>query len=154
MSVEISPLRDSVILLVEDDLGDQELTRRALGDEKIRTELHVVNNGEEALAYLYRQGPYADPAASPRPDLILLDLNMPKLDGLQTLLKLRDDSRFNTLPIVILTTSQREEDIARSYQLGCNSYISKPAEIGCFIQAIGRLGTYWFKHVALPRKAA
>lgn len=142
----------AVILLAEDDRGDQELTRRALEEGKIRNDLRVVEDGEEALAYLYRRGKYKDPATSPRPDLLLLDLNLPRVDGRQVLEKVRSDSNLRPMPVVVLTTSRQEEDILRSYELGCNSFITKPADMDQFTRLIRTLDEYWFRTVVLPPK--
>jgi CheY-like chemotaxis protein len=140
------------ILLVEDDQGDQELTRRALQESKIRNELHVAKDGEEALAYLFRCGKFKDPATSPRPDLLLLDLNLPRVDGRQVLERVRADSKLRRMAVVVLTTSRQEEDILRSYELGCNSFITKPVDMNQFMQAIHTLEEYWFQVVVLPPK--
>lgn len=147
-----SKAKPAVILLAEDDRGDQELTRRALEEGKIRNDLRVVEDGEEALAYLYRRGKYKDPATSPRPDLLLLDLNLPRIDGRQVLEKIRSDSRLRRLAVVVLTTSRQEEDILRSYELGCNSFITKPVGMEQFIRVIHALEEYWFQIVVLPPK--
>ena len=144
--------KPAVILLAEDDRGDQELTRRALEEGKIWNDLRVVEDGEEALAYLYRRGKYKDPAKSPRPDLLLLDLNLPRVDGRQVLEKVRSDSNLRPMAVVVLTTSRQEEDILRSYELGCNSFITKPADMDQFIRVIHALEQYWFHTVVLPPK--
>jgi len=144
--------KPSIILLVEDDRGSQELTRRALGEGKIRNELRIVEDGEEALAYLFRRGKYKDPATSPKPDLLLLDLNLPRVDGREVLERIRGDSKLRRMVVVVLTTSQQEEDILRSYELGCNSFITKPVDINQFIQVIQALERYWFQIVVLPPK--
>ena len=144
--------KPAVILLAEDDRGDQELTRRALEEGKIRNELRVVEDGEEALAYLFRRGKYKDPATSPKPDLLLLDLNLPRVDGRQVLEKVRSDSKLRRMAVVVLTTSRQEEDILRSYELGCNSFITKPVGMDQFIQVIHALEEYWFQIVVLPPK--
>jgi CheY-like chemotaxis protein len=142
--------RPAVILLAEDDPGDQELTRRALEEGAMRNELHIVTDGEAALDYLFRRGKYQNPATSPRPDLLLLDLNMPKVDGRQVLKRVRADTDLRRLAVVVLTTSQHEEDIIRTYDLGANSYITKPLELRQFMQVIQALETYWFQIVVLP----
>jgi CheY-like chemotaxis protein len=147
-----SKAKPAVILLAEDDRGDQELTRRALEEGKIRNDLRVVEDGEEALAYLYRRGKYKDPATSPRPDLLLLDLNLPRIDGRQVLEKIRSDSKLRRMAVVVLTTSRQEEDILRSYELGCNSFITKPVGMEQFIRVIHALEEYWFQTVVLPPK--
>ena len=142
--------RTAVILLVEDDPEDQKLTRRALRTSRLRNKLYVANDGEQALDYLYRRGEFADPEISPRPDLILLDLNMPKLDGRAVLARLKKDPEFRRIPVVVLTTSAQEEDILRSYELGVNSYITKPVRMDGFVRAIQDLEHYWFSLVVLP----
>ena len=145
--------RPAIILLAEDDPGDQELTRRALEEGPVRNELHIVADGEETLDYLFRRGKYCDPATAPRPDLLLLDLNMPKVDGRQVLQQVRRQPALRRLAVVVLTTSQREEDVLRTYDLGANSYITKPVDMEQFIRVIQILEEYWFRIVALPRDA-
>ena len=142
--------KPAVILLAEDDPGDQELTRRALEQSLIRNELHIVEDGEEALNYLQRRGKYEDPASSPKPDLMLLDLNMPKMDGKQLLEQMRADPNLRRIPVVALTTSKQENDIIRTYDLGANSYIVKPVDMDQFVNAIKVLKDYWFQIVVLP----
>lgn len=138
------------ILLAEDDPGDQELTRRALKNDTGRIDMRVVEDGMEALDYLRRQGAYVDPASAPRPDLILLDLNMPRMNGREVLQALKHDPDLGRIPVVVLTTSQQEADILRSYDLGCNSYIQKPVEMDQFVNVLQQLGKYWFEIVTLP----
>ncbi len=142
--------RPAVILLVEDDPDDQELTKRALRSSKLLNTLKIVNDGEQALDYLYQRGDFAGPDTAPRPELILLDLNMPKLDGRSVLTRIKQDPELRSIPVVILTTSSREEDVARSYHLGVNSYITKPVRMEGFIRAIQDLEHYWFDLVVLP----
>ena len=142
--------KPAVILLVEDDLGDQELTRRALTQWKIRNDLYVVQDGEEALDYLLRRGRYAHPITSPTPHLVLLDLNLPKLDGRQVLQRIREEPALRGLVVVVLTTSKEEMDVLRSYSLGVNSYLTKPMTIQHFIQIVRALEHYWFQIVVLP----
>lgn len=142
--------KPAIILLAEDDPGDQELTRRALEQSKIRNELYVVEDGEEALDYLLRRGKYQNPTSSPKPDLMLLDLNMPKMDGKQLLEQMRADPSLRRIPVVALTTSKQENDIIRTYDLGANSYIVKPVDIDQFVSAIKVLEDYWFQIVVLP----
>jgi CheY-like chemotaxis protein len=144
--------KPAVILLAEDDRGDQELTRRALEEGKIHNDLHIVEDGEEALAYLFRRGKYQEPASSPRPDLLLLDLNLPRVDGREVLERIRADSKLRRMAVVVLTTSRQEEDILRSYELGCNSFITKPVGMDQFIRVIQALEEYWFQIVVLPPK--
>lgn len=140
----------AVILLVEDDAEDQRLTVRAFEASKLHNELHVVGNGEDALDYLFRTGQYENPRSSPRPDLILLDLNMPRIDGRDVLKKIKEDPDLRRIAVVILTTSSHEEDILRSYDLGVNSYITKPIKMSSFMDAIHDLQHYWFELVVLP----
>ena len=142
--------RRITILLAEDDPGDQELTRRALNDEQGWADLRIVENGEEALDYLRRHAKFSDPDSAPRPDLILLDLNMPRMNGRELLKVLKNDSDLGRIPVVVLTTSEQEVDILRSYDLGCNSYIQKPVEMDQFVNAVRQLGHYWFDVVTLP----
>lgn len=142
--------RVAVILLVEDDPDDQELTKRAFRGSKLRNQLRIVNDGEAALNYLYRRGEFAEPRKSPRPDLILLDLNMPKLDGRAVLGQIKIDPELRQIPVVILTTSSSDEDVVRSYELGVNSYVPKPVHMDDFVKAIQQLEHYWFELVILP----
>ncbi len=141
--------KPAVILLVEDDPGDQELTRRALLDGDFPHELYVVEDGEEALDYLFRRGRYTDPSAFPMPELILLDLNLPKLNGKQVLEQIHNDANLRRIPVVILTTSQQESDIQQCYDGGASSYIVKPVAIDDFIRMIHCLNVYWFETVRL-----
>ena len=126
------------------------MTRRALEQSRIRNELYIVEDGEEALNYLRRRGKYQDPASSPKPDLMLLDLNMPKMDGKQLLEQMRADPNLRRIPVVALTTSKQENDIIRTYDLGANSYIVKPVDMDQFVNAIKVLKDYWFQIVVLP----
>jgi CheY-like chemotaxis protein len=141
--------KPAVILLAEDDPGDQEIVRRAFQNSKIRNELVIVSDGEEALDYLFHKGKYAD-ADIASPDLILLDLNMPKIDGREVAQQIRSNAQLRYIPIVVLTTSKQEEDIVRSYNLGVNSYITKPVTIDQFIKVLQKLEEYWFQIVVLP----
>jgi len=144
--------RPAIILLAEDDLGDQELTTRALKEGKIENELYIVKDGEEALDYLFRRGRYTDPKTSPRPDLFLLDLNMPKVDGRQVLEQICSIHELRNIRVVVLTTSHQEEDITRSYDLGVHSYITKPVDLDQFFNVIRTLEEYWLQVVVLPAK--
>ena len=147
---EREPGQRALILLAEDDPGDQELTRRALQQDVLRADLKIVQNGEEFLDYLLRRGQYEDPETSPRPDLILLDLNMPKLNGREALAQLKQHKDLGRIPVVVLTTSQQEVDILQSYDLGCSSYIQKPVDVEQFVDVVRTLGIYWFGIVTLP----
>jgi CheY-like chemotaxis protein len=139
-----------VILMAEDDPGDQELTRRALQDDILRVDLRIVENGEEALDYLHRRGRFAVEGTAPRPDLFLLDLNMPRMGGREVLAHLKKDPDLCRIPVVVLTTSNQEIDIVKSYSLGCNSYIRKPVDLAQFAAIIRTLENYWFEVVTLP----
>ena len=142
--------KPAVVLLVEDDLADQELTRRALVDDVIRVDLRIVNSGTEAMDYLCHRGKYADPAESPRPELVLLDLNLPGMTGLEVLQAIRSDDVLRQLVVVVLTTSEQTSDITRLYELNCHSYITKPVNVKRFVSIIRDLGRYWFELVTLP----
>jgi CheY-like chemotaxis protein len=146
MSYAISG-RPIEILLVEDNPGDVRLTREVLRDGKVNNHLNVVQDGTEALAFLYRQGNYA---SAPRPDLILLDLNLPKKDGREVLVTIKGDNSLRRIPVVILTTSQAEEDILRAYNLHSNCYITKPVDLDQFIRIVKSIEEFWLTIVKLP----
>jgi chemotaxis family two-component system response regulator Rcp1 len=135
------------ILLVEDNPGDVDLTREGLQDGKVHNNLSVVGDGEEAMAFLRREGKYAN---APRPGLILLDLNLPRKDGREVLAEIKGDGRLRCIPVVILTTSKSEEDICRSYNLNANCYISKPVDLDQFIKVVQSIEDFWFTIVTLP----
>jgi CheY-like chemotaxis protein len=136
------------VLLVEDDPGDVLMTREAFEHHKIRNQLHVVNDGEQAMQFLHRTGEYA---SAPRPGLILLDLNLPRRDGLEVLAELKEDPGLRVIPVVILTTSQAEEDILRSYALHANAYVSKPVDFERFMEVIQQIDNFFITVVELPR---
>jgi two-component system, response regulator len=131
------------ILLVEDNPDDVELTRRAFEKSHLANQLLVASDGQEALDYLFGTGAHAGAAQREQPQLVLLDLKLPKIDGLEVLRRLRADARTQHLPVVVLTTSNEERDICQSYSLGCNSYIRKPVDFGEFFEAARQLGLYW-----------
>ena len=135
------------ILLVEDNPGDVRLTRQAVKDGKIRNRLHVAGDGVEALAYLRREGAYAD---APRPDLILLDLNLPKKDGREVLAEIKADEQLKQIPVVVLTTSSSEQDILKTYGLHANCYVTKPVDLEQFIEVVQAIESFWFTIVKLP----
>lgn len=139
------------ILLVEDSPGDVRLTQEALADAKIRNRLSVVNDGIEALAFLQGTGEYQD---VPRPDLILLDLNMPRMDGREFLATVKNDDRLKTIPIVVLTTSAADADILKSYELHASCYITKPVDLEQFITVVAGIEEFWFSIVKLPPSIA
>jgi two-component system response regulator len=136
------------ILLVEDNPGDARLTREALRDARVRNNLHVALDGVEALAFLRRQGKYA---AVPSPDLILLDLNLPKKDGREVLDEIKRDDHFRHIPVVILTTSQAERDIVESYRLRANAYVTKPVDLEQFLKVVQSIEHFWLEIVKLSR---
>lgn len=137
------------ILLVEDNQPDIELTQEALAENKVRNNLHVVTDGETAMEFLYRKGDFA---AKPRPDLILLDLNLPRKDGREVLADVKADPDLKTIPVVILTTSQAEEDILRSYQLQANCYVTKPVKLSEFLKVVQSIDHFWLSIVELPSR--
>jgi CheY-like chemotaxis protein len=138
------------ILLADDDADDRLLTRDALAESRLANDLRFVEDGEELMQYLRRNGPYADPDVSPRPGLILLDLNMPRKDGREALREIKSDPNLRHIPIVVLTTSKAEEDIYRTYDLGVNSFITKPVTFDGLVNVMRGLGRYWFEIVELP----
>jgi CheY-like chemotaxis protein len=137
------------ILLVEDNPGDARLTREALREGKIRNNLHHAKDGVEALAFLKREGAYAD---APTPDLILLDLNLPRKDGRQVLSEMKEDPRLRLIPVVVLTTSEAEKDIVKSYELHANCYITKPVDLEKFIEIVRAIESFWLAVVTLPSR--
>ncbi|MEU1484075.1 response regulator [Streptomyces sp. NPDC005752] len=147
MNDDVKPIE---VLLVEDDPGDELMTREAFEDNKIRNTLHVVRDGQEALDFLYRQGEYAD---APRPDLVLLDLNLPRYDGRQVLERIKTDPDMALIPVVVLTTSSAEEDILRSYKLHANAYVTKPVDLEQFIGAVRQIDDFFVSVVRLPPRA-
>ena len=136
------------ILLVEDNPGDVRLTIEALRDSKVRNNLHVAVDGVDALAFLRHEGRYAE---APRPDLILLDLNLPKKDGREVLAEIKADAILRTIPVVILTTSRAEQDVLRSYELQANCYITKPVDLDQFITVVKSIEDFWLTIVTLPK---
>ncbi len=138
------------ILLVEDNVQDIEITQRAFAKGRVRNELTVVRDGEEAIDYLYHRGKYQDPATSPRPGMILLDLNLPKIGGLEVLQQIKKDDQLRPIPVIVLTVSQREEDVVRSYDLGVNTYIQKPVEFDNFMRVVNAMHEYWVLIATLP----
>ncbi|ANZ28589.1 two-component system response regulator (plasmid) [Rhodococcus sp. WB1] len=142
------PAEPIVVLLVEDDAGDELMTREALDEHKLTNTLHVVRDGEQALSFLFRRGPYSD---APRPDLILLDLNLPRYDGREVLARIKADPELRQIPVVVLTASAAEEDLLRSYRLHANAYITKPVDFAQFADVIRRIDNFFLHIVRLPR---
>lgn len=139
------------ILMVEDNDGDARLTEEAMKESKLLNSMYRVKDGVEAIDFVYRQNGFAN---APRPDLILLDLNLPKKDGREVLAELKADDDLKTIPVVVLTTSEADEDILRSYQLHANCYITKPVDFDKFLTIVRRLETFWLSIVKLPSRAA
>ncbi|MBB2773916.1 MULTISPECIES: response regulator [Mycolicibacterium] len=136
------------VLLIEDDPGDELITREAFEHNKISNTLHVAHDGQEGLDFLYRRNGYED---APRPDLILLDLNLPKYDGRQLLETVKSDPDLNHIPVVVLTTSSAEEDILRSYKLHANAYVTKPVDLDQFMNAVRQIDEFFVQVVRLPQ---
>jgi CheY-like chemotaxis protein len=141
------------VLLIEDNPRDIRLTQRAFVQAGLEHDLRIVRDGDEALAYLYHEGAYVDPKEAPRPDVILLDLNLPRMGGHEVLQRLKQDPRFKSLPIIVLTTSGRADDIRLAYEAGANAYLLKPVEFARFTEVMGQLVTFWFETVELPPEA-
>ena len=137
------------VLLVEDDPGDVLMTREAFADNKVANTLHVVNDGTEAMEFLNKQGEHAD---APTPDLILLDLNLPRMDGREVLAAVKQDPTLRQIPVVVLTTSEAEEDVLRSYDLHANAFVTKPVDFERFIEVIRQIDEFFVSVVRLPRR--
>ncbi|GAC1402724.1 MAG: response regulator [Pyrinomonadaceae bacterium] len=139
-----------VILMADDDADDRLLTKDALDESRVTNDLRFVEDGEELMDYLNRRGKFSDPSTSPRPGLILLDLNMPKKDGREVLVEIKADPHLRRIPVVIMTTSKAHEDIFRSYDLGANSFVTKPVTFERLVELMKTLGHYWIEFVELP----
>jgi chemotaxis family two-component system response regulator Rcp1 len=146
IGTDASPIE---VLLVEDSPGDVRLTREAFKDAKVHINLHVASDGAKAMAFLKREGEYT---SAPRPDLILLDLNLPKKDGREVLGEIKEDPTLKTIPVVVLTTSASEADVLRSYQLHANCYITKPVGLEGFLTVVKSIDSFWLSVVKLPRE--
>jgi CheY-like chemotaxis protein len=145
----LQPERQVEILLVEDDPGDVLMTREAFQDYKLRNQLHVVNDGVEAMAFLRQEG---DHAGKPRPDLVLLDLNLPRMDGREVLEAIKSDAELASIPVVVLTTSEAEDDVLRSYSLHANAYVTKPVDFERFIEVVRQIDDFFVTVVRLPTR--
>jgi CheY-like chemotaxis protein len=145
----IEELRVIDVLLVEDDPGDVLMTREAFADHKVHNRLHVVNNGVDALAFLRREGEYAD---APTPDLVLLDLNLPRLSGREVLTEVKNDPALRAIPVVVLTTSDSEDDVRASYSLYANAYVTKPVDFDSFIDVVRQIDDFFVSVVRLPAR--
>lgn len=139
--------RAADFLLVEDNPGDVRLTQEALKSHKVQNNLHVVNDGEEAMAFLRKQGKYKN---APRPDIILLDLNLPKKDGREVLAEIKSDPGLKAIPVVIITSSEAEQDVIKSYNLNANCYVTKPVNLDQFIKVVQSINDFWLTIVKLP----
>jgi two-component system response regulator len=139
----MSTVEDAEILLVEDNPNDVELTLRALRKQNLDGKVYVVRDGAEALDFIFAGGNYAARKMASRPKVVFLDLKLPKIDGIEVLKRMKADDRTRNIPIVMLTSSQEERDVAESYKLGVNSYIVKPVDFSNFVHAVGELGVYW-----------
>jgi two-component system response regulator len=144
----ITPLQLAEVLLVEDDPGDQLMTREVFEENRIANRLHVAGDGEEALDFLYRRGEHHN---APRIDLVLLDLNLPKYDGHEVLRQIRSDPALTHLPVIILTTSAAEQDVVSSYKLHANAFVTKPVDVGQFIAAVRQIDEFFLSVARLPR---
>ncbi len=145
-------IRPANILLVEDNPADQRLTLRAFNQGRIKTNINIVQDGQEAMDYLLSKGEFAEAGKFPFPDLVLLDINMPRMDGKQVLKEIRSNPQLSTLPVIILTTSDQERDVLESYQLGVNAYINKPVKMSDFMDLITKLEDFWLNLTILPPK--
>lgn len=143
-------MRRLTVLLVEDNPRDVRLTERAFEQADVPHDLQVVRDGDEALAYLHREGEYAATDSSPRPHMILLDLNLPRMGGHELMQRVRQDVRFRHVPIIVLTTSARPDDVRQAYDNGANAYLLKPVEFSRFTEVIGHLASFWLETVELP----
>lgn len=139
-----------VIMIADDDPEDRMLAKDALDEAHVANDIRYVEDGEELMDYLKRRGKFSDPAVSPRPGMMLLDLNMPRKDGREALEEIKADPSLRTIPVVILTTSEADEDILRTYGLGASSYITKPVTFDGLVKIMKALNTYWFEIVSLP----
>ncbi len=139
------------ILIADDDPDDRQMTKEALEENYLLNSLHFVEDGEQLLDFLKRRGKYKDPLTSPRPGLILLDLNMPRKDGREALNEIKSDPELKSIPVIIFTTSKAEEDILKSYNLGVNCFITKPVTFSGLLDVARSIGQYWFEIVELPK---
>lgn len=146
---QLAPL---IVLMADDDEDDRLLARDALRESGVPFELHCVGDGEELLAYLRREGRYAAAGAAPPPDVVLLDLNMPRLGGAEALARIKADPALRSTPVLVMTTSKAEEDVAASYDLGAAGFISKPIRFDELVTVMRRIGAYWAQTVELPRR--
>lgn len=152
--MSVARVRPATILLAEDDMDDRRLAAEALRQTRLPGELRYVDDGEGLMEYLLRRGRFADPAQSPRPGIILLDLNMPRMDGREALRAIRLHPEFRRIPVVVMTTSKSRDDVRYCYELGVNSFICKPTTFAGLVEVMTLLGRYWFEVVELPGEIA
>ncbi len=146
-----TPLKKSVVILIaDDDADDRLMTKDAFDENRVANEIRFVVDGEDLMDYLHCRGKYGAPGSAPRPGIILLDLNMPKMDGREALAEIKSDPDLRQIPIVVFTTSQAEEDIFRTYDLGVNSFITKPISFAALATVLTSVAKYWFEIVELP----
>lgn len=145
-----APIKLPIILMAEDDPDDRLLAKDAVAESNIEADLHFVENGEELLDYLWHRGKFNDLSLSPRPGLIILDLNMPRKDGKEVLRDIKNDPDLRRIPVVVLSTSRADTDVGTIYELGANSFISKPVKFNALVKLIKTVGEYWFRIVELP----
>ena len=150
MNKEINPV---TILVADDDEDDRTFTRQALEEKRLANDLRFTIDGQDTIDYLRRRGRWSDPESSPRPGLILLDLNMPKRNGHEVLAEIKHDKELSSIPVIVLTTSRADEDIVRSYGLGVNSFITKPVTFDQLVEVLGTWSDYWLEIVSLPDAA-
>jgi CheY-like chemotaxis protein len=142
--------RPITILMADDDADDRQMTKEAFEEARLANDLRFVEDGEELMDYLKRRGKYADPARSPRPAILLLDLNMPKKDGREALQEIKADPQLRQIRVIVLTTSKAEEDVYRSYDVSATSFITKPVKFDALVEVVKALGKYWLEIVELP----
>jgi CheY-like chemotaxis protein len=142
--------KNPLILIADDDEDDRMFTKEAFDENFKEKDIRFVNDGVDLLDYLRRRNKYSDPASSPRPSIILLDLNMPKMDGREALREIKSDPQLRTIPVVILTTSRAEQDVLKTYDMGVNCFITKPVSFTAFVEVTRTIGHYWFDIVKLP----
>lgn len=147
------PLKPITILMADDDADDRQMTREAFEESRLANDLRFVENGVQLMDYLLRRNNFQSPESSPRPGLILLDLNMPKMDGREALQQIKSDPRLKNIRVVVMTTSKAEEDIVRTYDLGASSYVTKPVTFAALVDVIRTIGKYWLEIVELPSDA-
>lgn len=149
MSMPVHP-KPVTILIADDDPDDRQLTKEAFDEAKVTNDLRFVEDGVEVFEYLSRKGKFADPVSSPWPSILLLDLNMPRMDGREVLEKLKGEEKYHPIRVIVMTTSKAEEDILKSYKLAASSYITKPITFEALVQVVQALGRYWLEIVELP----